>query len=228
VDILKSLLSVIAFLYEQKSLHACTVKQKTTTTTTKNSAVCNRMSDLSPFPPLPPFLNFFPLLPPPSKRCMLCVLSQGCSEVIPCTVGKHCQDSFMCLILSSFLFGTHSDTFYCYFSFFFFFQPYTQFCEDPRFKMLCTKILLVRHSVGTLDESLKFEVRCDVWEPLGFSAEPSVKPSGTFNSKLLKYCESLVIPIANLASYLLSCHMRVSGGLSHLVIQGKSPRMRVV
>lgn len=112
--------------------------------------------------------------------------------------------------------------------FFFFFQPYTQFCEDPRFKMLCTKILLVRHSVGTLDESLKFEVRCDVWEPLGFSAEPSVKPSGTFNSKLLKYCESLVIPIANLASYLLSCHMRVSGGLSHLVIQGKSPRMRVV
>lgn len=76
--------------------------------------------------------------------------------------------------------------------------------------------------------TLKFEVRCDVWEPLGFSAEPSVKPSGTFNYELLKYCESLVIPIANLASYLLSCSMRLSGGLPCLVIQGKSPRMRVV
>lgn len=73
-------------------------------------------------------------------------------------------------------------------------------------------MLLVRHSVGTLDESLKFKVRCDVWEPLGFSTEPSVKPSGTFNSELLMYCESLVIPIANLASYLLSCDIRVSGG----------------
>lgn len=54
---------------------------------------------------------------------------------------------------------------------FFFFQPCTQFCEDPPFKMLWTKMLLVRHSVGTSEESLKFEVRCDAWEPLGFSAE---------------------------------------------------------
>lgn len=71
------------------------------------------------------------------------------------------------------------------------FQPYTQFCEDPWFTMLWTKMLLVRHSEGTLDESLKFEVRCDVWEPLAFPAEPSVKPSGTLNSELLMYCKSL-------------------------------------
>lgn len=33
-------------------------------------------------------------------------------------------------------------------------------------------------------------------EPLGFSVDPPVKPSGTFNSALRMYRKSLVIPIA--------------------------------
>lgn len=60
--------------------------------------------------------------------------------------------------------------------------------------MVWAKTFLVGNSVGTLDKFLKFQ--SDVMEPLGFSVDPPVKPSGTFNSALRMYHKSLVIPIA--------------------------------